>query len=83
MCVTTLSMTLCISRSTKANVAVGGAKHSQHLTCNGADIQVQGYTPEEVYGILDDLYPLSHGIGLYRAHVHLDARPDAARWRMA
>lgn len=60
------------------NQRVGGAKNSQHLTCNACDIVVRGYTPEFVFSTIIKL--MSNGIMekgaviLYDNFVHYDRR---------
>jgi zinc D-Ala-D-Ala carboxypeptidase len=67
-------------RCADRNRAVKGATHSGHLTGIAADIQVIGYTPEQVYAYLDTKYPRSLGLGLYDMHTHVDARARRYRW---
>jgi uncharacterized protein YcbK (DUF882 family) len=63
------------------NTAVGGAQNSQHLSGKAADIKVIGLDPETVYTYLDNKYFDKYGIGLYKSWVHLDVRPEKARWK--
>lgn len=62
------------------NTRVGGAPKSQHKDGTAADVQVQGVSPAEVYRYLNQKYPKKYGIGLYKTFVHLDVRPQKARW---
>ncbi len=62
------------------NKNVGGAPKSKHVEGIAADIQVKGFTPDEVYHFLDMTFPNSYGIGLYSGWVHIDVRSTKARW---
>ena len=62
------------------NIVVGGAAKSKHMIGIAADISVDNHTPREVYEYLNALYPDTYGIGLYSTWVHIDVRPDKARW---
>lgn len=62
------------------NKDVGGANNSQHLIGKAADIRVNGYSPKDVYELLDQLYPDKYGIGLYQNWIHIDVRSSKARW---
>lgn len=66
-------------RTAAYNASCGGATHSQHLTANAADIQVQGVSPSAVYAKLDAMYP-GEGVGKYGTFTHLDLRGYRARW---
>lgn len=63
------------------NKLSGGAKHSQHLLGNAADIKVSGLTPIEVRLFLkanfDDKIG---GMGAYPSFTHVDVRESYARW---
>lgn len=59
-------------RTGKYNESVGGVRNSMHLTGKAADIQVQGYTPEQVYQVAQQLK--FAGIGIYETFIHLDVR---------
>lgn len=73
-------------RCTSHNKNVGGAEKSQHVPDldgfgHAVDIQVEGVEPEEVYELLDNLYPNTLGLGLYNNWVHIDDRLlKAYRW---
>lgn len=63
------------------NKRVRGAARSTHLEGRGADIQVKGKTPKEVYEYLTGKYPNRYGIAWHRSFVHVDTRSNGpARW---
>jgi uncharacterized protein YcbK (DUF882 family) len=66
-------------RSAAWNKKVGGAKDSYHVRGMAADIKMPGYTPKEVHAALDKAFPVC-GLGLYASFVHVDCRPERARW---
>ncbi len=53
---------------------------SQHTLGKAADIRVTGVSPANVYAYLNQLYPNSHGIGIYNTFVHVDVREKKSRW---
>jgi len=71
-------------RSPEHNEAVGGVSDSQHLTGKASDIQVEGYSPEQVYNLLNEMMNNGEveqgGLGLYDTFVHYDIRGYRARW---
>lgn len=73
-----LSGTRCESH----NAAIGGAKHSKHLTGEAADILVPGISSERIAAISTEiLFFKAGGIGQYGTWTHLDVRKDGpARW---
>ena len=65
------------------NKAVGGAAKSQHMhnPVWAADIFSPGVSPRVLEKIVDDVFK-NHGVGLGGANiVHVDKRPNRARWR--
>ncbi|MCB0208140.1 MAG: trypsin-like peptidase domain-containing protein [Anaerolineae bacterium] len=62
----------------------GSASQSRHLCGQAADIQVAGYTPEQVYCTIERLIRDGRmhngGMGLYPNFVHYDVRADPIRW---
>lgn len=71
-------------RSPAHNAAVGGAKNSQHMKGQAADITVSGLTPSQVKAKIEKLIKSGRmkqgGVGLYSTFVHYDTRGTAARW---
>lgn len=53
---------------------------SQHTHGNAADIVVRGVKPIDVYNYFNATYPDTYGVGIYNTFVHIDVRPDKARW---
>lgn len=53
---------------------------SQHTLGKAADIRVTGVAPVNVYAYLNQLYPNSHGLGIYNTFVHVDVREKKSRW---
>lgn len=71
-------------RSPSHNKMVGGAKNSQHLLGKAADIRVDGVSPRELHGIIEELIKDGRmkegGLGRYNSFVHYDIRGTKARW---
>ncbi len=67
-------------RCPRQNQASGGARSSQHLLGNAADIQVAGFAPTAVTALAKKLFPKSGGIGAYPTFTHIDDRRQLARW---
>jgi uncharacterized protein YcbK (DUF882 family) len=64
------------------NEKVGGAKHSQHVLGNAADIRIAGVAPETVAEFAAKVLRGHGGIGIYHSFTHVDVRPGSlARWR--
>ena len=68
-------------RCQEHNAEVGGSPESWHLLF-ATDIRTEDNDPDK----LKDLYKMAlslnfGGIGLYETHLHLDLRPEEARWR--
>lgn len=53
---------------------------SQHTHGNAADIVVRGVKPIDVYNYFNETYPGTYGVGIYNTFVHIDVRPNKARW---
>jgi uncharacterized protein YcbK (DUF882 family) len=58
----------------------GSARDSRHTRGQAADIQVKGVSPRALYTYLDKKFPKKYGLGLYNTRVHIDVRPERARW---
>lgn len=71
------------------NRAVRGAPKSRHLEGDAADVQVRGWTGEQLRARAEGLITAGElaegGLGTYRAHpatLHYDQRGEHARWRL-
>ena len=60
------------------NRAVGGALYSRHQYGDAVDIRSNYFSPQQIYRMLRDVH--SGGLGRYYSFVHLDWRPEKARW---
>ena len=73
-------------RTKEHNDNVGGAKESQHLTANGADINSKNKTPKQLAAIIEKLIKQGKmeegGIGIYKGFLHYDRRLTKARWSL-
>ena len=71
-------------RSPSYNRSIGGASRSQHLLGKAADIRVDGISPRELRGIIEELIKDGRlnfkGIGAYTNFTHVDIRERRARW---
>ena len=63
-------------RSEEYNKSVGGAKHSQHVLGNAADISIENLDGHDVYLIIKILISLdlSFGINWNKKFIHMDCR---------
>ena len=68
-------------RTVARNNAIKGAKYSQHLYGNAADIKVQGTAPKTVSEYADKLLGNKGGIGTYSTFTHIDVRSTKSRWQ--
>lgn len=66
-------------RTPQHNKKVGGAKNSYHMYGAAADIRAEGYTPREVYRMLDNMLDGWGGLEEHETFVHVDVRDD--KWR--
>lgn len=70
-------------RSPEYNKKIKGAKYSQHLLGNAADITIQGYTPKQIKAMAEKIAVFKNGgIGLYKTFVHVDVRSGKSRWSL-
>ncbi|MGH1461232.1 MAG: D-Ala-D-Ala carboxypeptidase family metallohydrolase [Neptuniibacter sp.] len=60
--------------------AVGSNDNSQHPKACAIDFHIVGVSLKEIYEYLDQKYPNTFGIGLYKTFVHVDSRSYRARW---
>jgi len=71
-------------RTPAHNKKAGGAKNSQHLYANAADINVRSKSPAQLAAVIEDLIKAGKmeqgGIGIYPGFVHYDRRGTKARW---
>lgn len=71
-------------RCVNHNRKIGGAKRSQHVLGNAADIVVKDMKPIEVFNFVDKLQRLNMfklgGLKAYNTFTHLDIRGVIARW---
>lgn len=74
-------------RSENYNKSIGGAKNSQHVLGNAADIRVDGISPKVLHGqikmLIDAGKMKQGGLGLYDTFVHYDIRGHLARWNFS
>lgn len=66
-------------RCVKHNKLIGGVYGSQHTLGRATDIQVYGYKPGYIYGLLDVAFRDKISLGLYDSFVHIDTRTDSGR----
>jgi uncharacterized protein YcbK (DUF882 family) len=61
-------------------VTPGASRDSYHTKAKAADVAVEGVSARAVYTYLDKKFPNKYGLGLYFGRVHVDVRPERARW---
>ena len=66
-------------RTPEHNAAVRGATHSQHMLGTAADIEVAGYTGDQLAALAR--YFGFTGIGIASNWIHVDVRDTPAEWR--
>ena len=66
-------------RCPQRNNRVGGARKSQHLLGNAADIVIDGIKPKDVAAIANTFMTHFGGIKAYPRFTHIDVRPGV--WR--
>ncbi|NIP56361.1 MAG: DUF882 domain-containing protein [Phycisphaerae bacterium] len=71
-------------RTPAHNRSVKGVSNSQHLTASAADIRASGFSPPQVYCMIERLIQqgrmVEGGLGIYNTFVHYDVRGRRARW---
>jgi uncharacterized protein YcbK (DUF882 family) len=71
-------------RSESHNKKIKGKPKSTHLKALGADIVVDGYTPQEVFDVIEFLQEEGvmevGGLHAYGTFIHYDIRGFKARW---
>jgi uncharacterized protein YcbK (DUF882 family) len=69
-------------RCQKHNAKVDGAKHSQHVLGNAADVRVHGVDADDFqHWLVLNFNKECKGIGCYNTFTHIDVRSGAsARW---
>lgn len=72
-------------RSREYNEAIGGASQSRHIwdehdLTPAVDFRCATGSPRQWYDFVDGLLGNTGGLGLYSTHVHVDRRPEEARW---
>ena len=60
------------------NALVGGGKLSRHQYGDAVDIRSNYHSPQHIYRMLNDVH--SGGLGRYYSFIHIDWRPEKARW---
>jgi uncharacterized protein YcbK (DUF882 family) len=70
----------CACRCLKYNRELGSKDTSQHVKGLAADFHINGVEPEKMAYWLNERYPNSLGIGIYKWGVHVDVRKKRARW---
>ena len=58
----------------------GASSKSSHTLAKAVDCYMPGVELGDLYRWLDLYSPYPGGLGLYRGHVHIDARGYPARW---
>lgn len=67
-------------RCLKHNRDIGSNDNSWHPKGRAIDGEIDGIHPSKLYEYFCEKYPDTFGIGLYATFVHLDTRPNKARW---
>lgn len=62
------------------NDFVKGSKESKHMLGIAADFTILNATTDDIYDYLNMTFPKCYGIGKYSTWIHLDVRPERARW---
>ena len=74
-------------RCKEHNTRIGGAANSQHILGKASDIVVKGFTPDEVFDIVQNLRRnpmvkgvIFQGLGRYNTFLHVDIRKNYRVW---
>ena len=74
-------------RCKEHNRRIGGAVNSQHILGKASDIVAHGFTPDEVFDIVQNLRRnpmvkgvIFQGLGRYNTFTHVDIRKNYATW---
>ncbi|MBS9525921.1 DUF882 domain-containing protein [Litoribacter alkaliphilus] len=71
-------------RSPAHNKSIGGAKNSTHVKGLGADIRVNGVSPNKLFQTVERLVEAGKiktgGLKAYNSFLHIDIRGVKARW---
>lgn len=68
-------------RTTATNAAVGGATESFHLRGRALDIIIPPRQMRAALEAAERFFGKAGGIGTYSRHIHVDDRPERARWK--
>lgn len=67
------------NRCPEYNKKIGGSPTSKHMNGKAADFSVQGWSPKDIYNLLDEWFPHDKGVREYSTWVHFDVRADKYR----
>ena len=74
-------------RCVSHNHSIGGVKNSMHVLGKAADIAVDGFNPNEVANMIENMLRNEFipsfnigGLGRYNTFTHIDTRSYMARW---
>ncbi len=68
-------------RTPETNKAVGGAPESTHMLGRALDIIIPPGQMDAAVRAAERFFGDSGGIGIYPRHLHIDDRPEKARWK--
>ena len=69
-------------RCQRYNASIPGASpHSKHKLGMAYDFHMNGVSPQALADFAETLMPDWGGIGIYSWGIHIDDRPQKARWR--
>lgn len=70
----------CADRCLQHNRSVGSKDTSKHVRGLACDFHIEEISHINVYNHLEKMFHDKYGIGVYDWGVHIDVRPDKARW---